>query len=258
MPFTLSHVAAVLPALRTDRAGLPRGRGPLLAAGLVAGSLAPDVPFFADTLFPGCHGLGRLTHHPVGVLTVDVLIAAALAGGWTLVREPLAALLPPRAAPLLGAGAPAPPSAGAVRFWASAVAGAATHTAWDTFTHGGRWGVRHLPVLDRRLAGVPLHHWAQYGSSAAGLALLAHRTARALERAPRPAAAPGPAPVARRTATAWLAASALAGAALRHVRDRPDDLSARIASGTFGAGATLALGAAAYAGAVRARRARPA
>ena len=56
-------------------------------------------------------------------------------------------------------------------FWASAALGAATHVpaAWDAFTHEGRWGVRALPLLDRRAGGVPLHHWVQYVSSAAGL-----------------------------------------------------------------------------------------
>ena len=39
MPFTLSHAAAVLPAVRADGTG----RGPLVPAVLVAGSFAPDM-----------------------------------------------------------------------------------------------------------------------------------------------------------------------------------------------------------------------
>jgi Domain of unknown function (DUF4184) len=268
MPFTLSHAAAVLPALRTDGTGTARGRGPLLAAGLVAGSLAPDVPSFADSLLPGADRLGRLTHHPVGVLTLDPLIAAALAAGWIAVRGPVTALLPPgvrdRAARLLDAGPAGPGAAGSAPaasaagwWWASAAAGAATHVAWDAFTHRGRWGVRRFPALDRRVGGVPLHHWAQYGSSVAGLAALARWTSTALRTAPP--APPGPPAVLpltapqRRLCTAALTASAVAGGAHRWLRDRPDGLTGLIAAASFGGGAALTLATAAYAGAVHAR-----
>lgn len=259
MPFTFSHAAAVLPALRTDRSGAVRGRGPLLAAGLVAGSLAPDVPFFLDSVLPGTYGLGRLAHRPTGVLTLDPLIAAALAGGWVAVRGPVTALLPPgvqgEAARLLGLVRPVP--AGAGWFWASAAAGAASHVAWDAFTHAGRWGVRRLPVLDREVGGVPLHHWAQYGSSAVGLAVLARWSATALRRAPHvppPASVPPLTARQRRLATGALAACTVAGAVLRCRRDRPSDGSALIAAATFGAGAALSLATAAYAGVLRVRR----
>ncbi|MFJ2778051.1 MULTISPECIES: DUF4184 family protein [unclassified Kitasatospora] len=75
MPFTLSHPAAVLPLLRV--AG---ERGPLVASALVAGSMAPDVPFFAESLFPGVYGRGRLTHRWWAVPTVDVAIAGTVNG----------------------------------------------------------------------------------------------------------------------------------------------------------------------------------
>ncbi|OEV34905.1 hypothetical protein HS99_0034890 [Kitasatospora aureofaciens] len=77
MPFTLSHPAAVLPLLRA--AG---ERGPLVASALVAGSMAPDVPFFAESLLPGVYGRGGLTHAWWAVPTLDVAIAGALVAGW--------------------------------------------------------------------------------------------------------------------------------------------------------------------------------
>ena len=46
MPFTLSHAAAVLPALRRDGGG----RGRLVPSVLVAGSFAPDATYYAASV----------------------------------------------------------------------------------------------------------------------------------------------------------------------------------------------------------------
>ncbi|MBC3839901.1 DUF4184 family protein [Streptacidiphilus sp. 4-A2] len=93
MPFTFSHPAAVLPFVPPLRDG--RARGPLIASALVAGSLAPDVPFFLESAFRGSYGVGAATHRPWAVVTLDVAIAAGLVGAWHgLLREPLVALLP--------------------------------------------------------------------------------------------------------------------------------------------------------------------
>ncbi|NUP44592.1 MAG: DUF4184 family protein, partial [Streptomyces sp.] len=90
MPFTFSHPAAVLPLLPGGRP-----RGPLVASALVAGSLAPDVPYFTESLVHGTFRYGEFTHSLLGVPTADVAIAALLAAGWHwLLREPLVALLP--------------------------------------------------------------------------------------------------------------------------------------------------------------------
>lgn len=62
LPFTLSHAAAVLPALRRDGTA----RGPLVASALVAGSFSPDMTYFAATAFPGAMELGDVTHSPSG------------------------------------------------------------------------------------------------------------------------------------------------------------------------------------------------
>ncbi|KQV16548.1 MULTISPECIES: DUF4184 family protein [unclassified Kitasatospora] len=207
MPFTLSHPAAVLPLLEGTRA-----RGPLVAAGLVAGSMAPDVPYFADSLLRGCYDFGAVTHRWWAVPTVDVLIAGGLTWWWYgLVR-------------------PGRHELGRYGWFAvSAAIGAATHVCWDSFTHEGRAGVRAFPVLNTESAGIPLYTVLQYGSSAVGLALLTRH---------RP-----PAPALPRTAVAGLALATAAGVLHRLAR-RERGL---ISEFCFGAGAGLAAGLTVYA-----------
>ncbi|MGW2254192.1 DUF4184 family protein [Kitasatospora sp. NPDC001660] len=261
MPFTFSHPAAVLPLLRA--AG---ERGPLVASALVAGSMAPDVPFFAESLLPGVYGHGGLTHRWWAVPTLDVAIAGVLVAGWHgMLRGPLVALLPERWAGAAEAltvrrggadaveapavrrgGADAAASAG--WFVVSAAVGAATHVGWDAFTHEGRLGVRLLPLLDRQVAGVPLYSALQYGSSALALAAIggwAVRAARAVEPV-RPAVVLSP--IGRRAAVAALGLATAAGAAHRIGPLR----RGLIPEVCFGAGAGLAVGAAGYAAAVAA------
>ncbi|MFJ8676667.1 DUF4184 family protein [Streptomyces sp. NPDC093589] len=177
MPFTLSHAAAVLPAIRRTGAA----RGPLIASALVAGSFAPDMTYFADTVVPGAMLFGDVTHGLPGVLTVDVLVTAVLVAGWLLLREPLAALLPRawqgRVYALARGRARTPRgirelAAQAGRFYVSAVLGAATHVVWDAFTHAGRWGTRLVPGLDRTVGGLPASMYLQYGTSALALAAI--------------------------------------------------------------------------------------
>ncbi|MGK4584487.1 DUF4184 family protein [Kitasatospora sp. HPMI-4] len=246
MPFTLSHPAAVLPLLSGGRA-----RGPLVAVGLVTGALAPDVPFYAESVLRGTYGIGAHTHRWWAVPTLDVAIAGALAAGWQwLLREPVPALLPvswaAAAAVTADGGRPA-----AGWFAVSAAIGAATHVGWDEFTHRGRAGVRAFPVLSRRLAGVPLYRLLQYGGSVVGLAEVI-RYAAAL-----PPTGQGPLPVlptaVRRAGVAVLCLSAAAGAAHRLLRRHGDS---RLDECCFGAGAGLALGAVGYALAVRLLTAR--
>ncbi|MFF2080722.1 DUF4184 family protein [Kitasatospora sp. NPDC058162] len=254
MPFTLSHPAAVLPLLRA--AGR---RGPLVASALVAGSMAPDVPFFAESLLPGVYRHGGLTHAWWAVPTLDVAIAGALVAGWHgLLRAPLVGLLPERWAggaealtvrPVGGAGVR---GADAAWFLASAAVGAFTHVGWDAFTHGGRLGVRLLPVLDRTVAGVPVYEALQYGSSALALAAMGGWAARAVRAVEPVRPAVRLAPRTRRTATAVLAAATAAGV-LHRLSPLRRNLVPEVC---FGAGAGLAVGAVGYAAVVAAARRR--
>ncbi|MEU2058716.1 DUF4184 family protein [Streptomyces sp. NPDC013455] len=264
MPFTLSHAAAVLPAIRRDGGG----RGRLVPAVLVAGSFAPDLPYYAAGVLPGGMEFGTVTHAPAGVATVDALIAWALTGLWLLVREPLLALLPRgrqgRPAALLRCGAPrARVRAVTVAWWyGSAVLGALTHVVWDAFTHHDRWGTRLIPAIGRyRPGGVPLFTWLQYGTSAAGAVAIAVFVVRALRRAPdtAPAGVPVLSVRDRWGALAVIGGCALAGAAQRTAQwwgdpgaaARPWELVPTVC---FGAGAGLVPGLLLYAVGVRAWR----
>jgi hypothetical protein len=271
VPFTFSHPAAVLPLLRAGR-----GRGPLIASGLVAGSLAPDLPFFLDSPLPGVYGLGRFTHRAWAVPTLDVALAAALAAAWHgALRETTVALLPPTVAgPVDALTAPRrkPQDLGpgdAVWFAASAAIGAFTHVGWDAFTHHGRWGERHWPSLGHRIGGrMPVYQALQWTTSALGLAALGVAARRALAATPPatarptdPAAPVSPAPTltpgdratGRGQGQALVAAGAALGALHRLRRERARHPGRRLTGNdlvgavTFGGGAGAALGAAGWA-----------
>ncbi|MFI8188038.1 DUF4184 family protein [Streptomyces sp. NPDC085946] len=266
MPFTLSHAAAVLPAVRTDGTG----RGPFVPAVLVAGSFAPDMTYYAASVLSGAMEFGDVTHSFPGVFTVDVLVAWTLVGLWLLVREPLVALLPPdrqgRTAALLRCGAPRArvrPSLVA-RWYLSAVLGALTHVVWDAFTHLDRWGMRLFPALGREVAGSPLYWYLQYGGSALAAVVLTVFVAYALRRTPR-AEPVGVAVLSVRDR--WGAAALIGGCALvsavhRALRwwaywgevAKPWELVPTVC---FGTGTGLVVGVLLYAVLVRVRRPAP-
>ncbi|MER6060922.1 DUF4184 family protein [Streptomyces sp. NPDC001792] len=267
MPFTLSHAAAVLPAVRRDGTG----RGPLVPAVLVAGSFAPDMTYYAANILPGGMEFGAVTHAFAGVFTVDVLISWALVGLWLLVREPLLALLPRgrqgRPAVLLRCGAPRARTrpVTVVRWYVSAVLGALTHVVWDAFTHHGRWGTRLVPAIGRgRVAGMPLFSWLQYGSSVAAAVVIAVFAVRALRCAPDgvPLGVPVLSVRDRWWAGAVIGGCAVAGAVQRAARrgalvgapGRPWELVPTLC---FGVGAGLVLGVVLYAVGVRVWRRGP-
>ncbi|MFJ4559467.1 DUF4184 family protein [Streptomyces massasporeus] len=266
MPFTLSHAAAVLPAVRTDGTG----RGPLVPAVLVAGSFAPDMTYYAASVLPAAMEFGDVTHAVPGVFTVDVLIAWALVGLWLLMREPLVALLPRarqgRVATLLRCGAPRArvrPSLVA-RWYASAVLGALTHVVWDAFTHLDRWGMRLFPVLGREVAGSPLYWYLQYGGSAVAAVVITVFVTRALRRAP--VGEPVDVPVLA-VRDRWAAAAVIGGFALVGVVQRASRWWAYWGSAAkpweiiptvcFGAGAGLVPALLLYAAGVRVLRPVP-
>lgn len=267
LPFTLSHAAAVLPAVRGDGSG----RGRLVPAALVAGSLSPDMTYYAASVLPGAMEFGEFTHSFTAVLTFDVLVSWALVGAWLVLREPLVALLPRalqgRPAGLLRCGTPRRPvrPSSALWWYVSAVLGGLTHVVWDAFTHHDRWGVRLFPVLGRSVDGMPVFTYAQYGSSVVGAVVIVAFVVVALRRAPsvEPVGVPALARSDRWLAAAVLGCCALVGAVQRASRwwaywgsgAKPWEL---IPALCFGAGAGLVLGLALYALGVRMWRPAPA
>jgi hypothetical protein len=163
VPFTPSHAAAVLPLLRT----------PLPASALVAGSLAPDLPYYLSI------DLGSSTHTAGGLVGVDLVMGLALWACWHGIVATPAIATAPRAvrARLVGNVRPglrrrlSPGPLGLTVL--AVVVGAATHVGWDEFTHAGRFGPDHLGVLADTWAGRPGHRWAQEASGLLGAAVLA-------------------------------------------------------------------------------------
>ncbi|WP_316777611.1 DUF4184 family protein [Streptomyces sasae] len=266
MPFTLSHAAAVLPAVRGDGTG----RGRLVPAVLVAGSFSPDLTYYAASAVPDAMEFGEFTHSFTGVFTVDVLFSWALVGLWVLIREPLVALLPRarqgRVATVLRCGTPRARAGVSVaaRWYVCAVLGALTHVVWDAFTHHDRWGTRLIPAIGRDVAGVPLYTLLQYGSSAVGAAVLAVFVVRAVRRAPagEPVGVPLLSVRDRWWAAAGIGGCALVAAVQRATRwwdywgatAKPWELLPTV---LFGAGAGLLLGVLGYAVVVRVWRPVP-
>lgn len=205
MPFTLSHAAAVLPGIR--RSG--RGRGPLVASALVAGSFAPDMTYYADTAVPEAMEFGEVTHSVWGVFTVDVLVTGAVVAVWLMLREPLVALLPRAARGRVHTflrGRPRQPGrpvlTEVVWFVLSAVIGSGTHVVWDAFTHHDRWGTELIPALNGSIGGHPVFQVVQYGSSAVALTVLAWFTYTGLRRV-GPVPSPASVPVLTRRERGW-------------------------------------------------------
>ncbi|MCX5587393.1 DUF4184 family protein [Streptomyces erythrochromogenes] len=268
MPFTLSHAAAVLPAIR--RTG--RARGPLVASAMVLGSFAPDTFYFTDAVVEGFMAYGSVTHSLLGVFTLDAVLTAVLVGCWLLLREPLVALLPGRWQGRVHAflrgeewRARRRLPALAAWFYVSAVAGSLTHVLWDSFTHMDRWGTNALPWLGEPIAfGFPPYTFLQYGSSAIAACALLWFTATALRRLPA-GAPPASVPVLGRAerwgALALIAAGVAAGVVFRVIRfytffDRirtPLDI---IPTVCFGAGGGLCVSLLVYGVYVRLRRRR--
>ncbi|OLO33933.1 hypothetical protein PZ61_0227890 [Streptomyces sp. MNU77] len=253
MPFTLSHAAAVLPAIRRNGTA----RWPLFPSALVAGSFAPDITYFADTVVPGAMEFGSFTHTFLGVVTVNVAIAAVLVTVWVLLREPLAALLPVRVRGRVHAFVRGQrwtrssfgPSAW-LWFAVSGALGAGTHVVWDAFTHHSRWGTELVPVLSRSVGGFPVYQFVQYGSSALALVVIGWFAVTGLRLTPA-APAPEEVPVLGRRerwgALGLLGLCVLVGLVHRCARwysrfgrvESPLDI---IPTACFGAGAGLAAG----------------
>jgi hypothetical protein len=179
MPFTISHVAAILPVARF----LHRGR---VLSALVIGSMVPDFSLFLPWR------VNRMeTHSAAALLTWSLPVG--LATYWVfqyLIKRPVREVLPD------GAYARSLPFAAvadlrSLEQWilstAAILVGAVTHLVWDGFTHEGARGVRMIPAVDeftvslagRRLAGP---RFLQDFSSLVGLVIVLTLIVRALRR----------------------------------------------------------------------------
>jgi hypothetical protein len=205
MPFTISHIAAVLPGYRLFT------RAHIFTAAVI-GSMVPDFG-----LLPLLDMSRLQTHSLVGLFTFCLPVGLATYWLTLLLIRPAALEVVPDGAYVRLRAPPPPPSIRQLRAWLYAAAalllGACTHLAWDAFTHENARGVRMLPMLTDygpEMSGHPLHlyKWLQYGSSVVGLAVVAAALLLWLRHAPAP-----PEPPVRRIALperlAWLGAYVL-------------------------------------------------
>jgi Domain of unknown function (DUF4184) len=167
VPFTLAHPAAILPLRRFK---------PLRTVPLILGAMAPDfrdyLPWDVRSALPNTHTLRAS-------VLVCVPMCLLVLGALYLLREPLTALLSPRARWLCLSAVE--PFGRRASEWLiaplSILVGVWSHLLWDSFTHGSGWMVRHLAWLRAPLAidgsYTTVNQVLQYLSSVAGLAVLA-------------------------------------------------------------------------------------
>ncbi|MFG3442207.1 DUF4184 family protein [Nonomuraea sp. NPDC047897] len=164
MPFTPSHIAAVLPLVSSAR--MRRFADPWA---LAIGAMVPDLPIFLpflDFLLPDYSDW----HSWRGVVTIDLAAVVVLLGLFHQVfRDPLISLLPPAWAGRVATLAPSWQYVRLLPIVAGAVIGAGSHVLWDSFTHStgpAEWG----DWLSHQFFGIRLFRLLQYGSSLVGLA----------------------------------------------------------------------------------------
>lgn len=173
MPFTLAHTAAALPFLRQPVL-------PVVPVALVAGTMAPDLPYFAlvrpannDWYTALLSGIN--SHEFTQILTVGLPLALALAGFLSFVAKPLRWALPDSWVPDRSTLLLRPPTRVHLVLWTfhCLLLGLLTHLVWDSFTHSTGWFVQHVPVLSLApVAGMPIYRVIQHVSTLAGLTIL--------------------------------------------------------------------------------------
>ena len=168
MPFTPAHPAAILPLARPLRKWA-------VPSALVIGSMVPDFAFFLPL------GVRRLESH-----SLTGLFWFCLPIGWSayllfhlLLKFPIHSLLPAFIARRLNQaiGETRLPKVSWLAVTISLLVGAATHLAWDTFTHDGAPGVEAIAFLRADVFAVGTYHvyayrLLQYFSSVIGLLIL--------------------------------------------------------------------------------------
>ena len=210
MPFTISHVAAILPFSR------PLARWRLLSAAVI-GSMVPDFGF----LMPWRPARAE-THGALALLTF--CLPVGLAAFWTfqqLIKTPIMAVLP-NSAYGRWRRFEVPADIRSAKQWllsaCGVLVGAATHVVWDAFTHEGARGVRMIPELDDPVMDIAGHRLAgprllQDISSLVGLVLVLAIVAYGL-RGGRAVDAALTRSLSPRERYAWIAAYAVVSAVL--------------------------------------------
>lgn len=166
MPFTISHTAAIIPFYRK----------PFVLSALIVGSMSPDFLYFLPFV-PNI----ELTHTLEGLFVFCLPASLGVLFVYhNLIKQPLVALLPlsiqSRLQRFLKAFSFLPPGV-FISIVVSALLGAFTHIAWDSFTHVHGQAVLAIPLLARpvfTLMGETIHLYKllQYLSSIIGFLLV--------------------------------------------------------------------------------------
>lgn len=170
MPFTLSHPAAVLPLMRR----------PFVPAALVAGAVAPDVPYFfkvpvtAESWYEPLVN-ATFSHSLWGMLVVGMPVTVVLVAVMYLVWPPLYDLVPLRMTSAVAVKRlPRAWYVFAAWFLISVAIGLFSHYAWDSLTDAGGWAMTYIPSLDQvQVGGLSADRILQHASSALGMAVIA-------------------------------------------------------------------------------------
>jgi hypothetical protein len=183
VPFTVSHVAAVMPLYR------PLSKAHVFTAAVIGsmvpdfGMLLPRIPARWEThsllgLFIFCLPVGLLTYWLTQILIKPAVLETLPDHAYARLRsaEPAPSLSKPRTwLPVIGA----------------LLFGALTHLVWDNFTHENAHVVRAIPMLGfdgPDFIGHPmrLYRWLQLVSSIVGLIIVLAGLALWLRHTPRP------------------------------------------------------------------------
>jgi hypothetical protein len=226
VPFTGSHPAAVFLLRRT----------PLPVSALIAGSIAPDLPYYLP------FSPGWSTHQAAAVVSIDVLLGGLAWLVWHgLLAAPTVAFAPDGVRARLvgrvvfGLRSRVDSVRRVVLVLLSLASGAATHVVWDAFTHPHRWGTEHLPVLVSMWGGMPVYWWLQHGSGMVGAAVICGWLIGWWRKTE-------PLPVPERTAAPWIWTALLllgTAAGLTAVIDASSPRAAGFAGATRGGAAVI-------------------
>lgn len=167
MPFTPTHIAAILPIAALRRRELP-------FSALAIGAMLPDLPLFLPRLSRNAialHGTSLFSsflrsayeilfqvnyyqmHSIPGLFTICLPLGmACFLCFQNILKEPLYRLLPQWFQQRMAdwrTSCVEPTLPFLVGVSLSIVIGSGTHVLWDSFTHEGQWGTRLLPILSR-------------------------------------------------------------------------------------------------------------
>jgi hypothetical protein len=175
MPFTISHIAAVLPAARwCKRSGQ--------FSALAIGTMMPDLPYFLSPLAWHLHA-----HSLHSLLWWSGPVGALIWWLWhRFAKEALVHYLSAEARSRLAArGDLCPAEIGILQAGLLSALGGFTHIAWDVFTHGNTYGVIWFPVLRTPIpiwpgVAIAYFHFLQIACSVVGLLFIVRSVGAAL------------------------------------------------------------------------------